>query len=300
MNIAVTGATGFLGRYIVARLAGAGHRLRCWHRPSSDRSHFPGAVPEGAVTWIEGGLGDPGAVDRLLDGADAVVHSALSRTGGFQAPPADLTGYLQLNLMGSLALMDAARRAGLSRFVFVSTCAVYDRILPDRPLDEAHPAWPASDYGAHKAAIEAFVHSFGFGHGFPACALRPTGIYGLAHPAHASKWYGLVRSVARGEPVRVSKGGKEVHAADVARAVEILLLAEEGRILGESFNCYDRYVSEREVAEIARRLTGSASDITGPAPSPRNQIAVGKLAALGMEYGGLTLLEGTIARMIEA
>ena len=43
------------------------------------------------------------------------------------------------------------------RFVFIATCAVHDVILSDRPLDEAHPLWPKSHYGAHKAAIEKFV-----------------------------------------------------------------------------------------------------------------------------------------------
>ena len=78
-------------------------------------------------------------------------------------------------------------------------CAVHETILDDRPLDEAHPLWPHSHYGAHKAAIEAFVHSYGRGHGYPICALRPTGIYGLARPARASKWFDLI---AEGRPGR--------------------------------------------------------------------------------------------------
>ena len=49
---------------------------------------------------------------------------------------------------------------------------------------------------AHKAAIEKFVHSYGWGHGYAICALRPTGIYGTALPIEESKWYGLVQAVA--------------------------------------------------------------------------------------------------------
>jgi nucleoside-diphosphate-sugar epimerase len=49
---------------------------------------------------------------------------------------------------------------------------VHDVILQDRPLDEAHPLWPKSHYGAHKAAIEKFVHSFGLGEGYAICSLR--------------------------------------------------------------------------------------------------------------------------------
>ncbi len=54
----------------------------------------------------------------------------------------------------------------MPRFVFISTCAVHDVILADRPLDEAHPLWPKSHYGAHKAALEKFVHSYGLGQGW--------------------------------------------------------------------------------------------------------------------------------------
>src|SRR6185312_5563186 len=138
----------------------------------------------------------------------------------------NLLEFVEKNVTGTLRLIEAARGAGVKRFIFISTCAVHDQILSDRPLDETHPLWPASHYGAHKAAIEAFVHSFGLGQGYPICALRPTGIYGLAHPAKASKWFDLIQSVARGQSVTVSRGGKEVHAADVARAVEILLTAD--------------------------------------------------------------------------
>ena len=174
---------------------------------------------------------------------------------------------------------------------------MHDKILDDRPLDETHPLWPASHYGAHKAALEAFVHSYGFGHGFPICALRPTGIYGLAHAAQTSKWFDLVAAVARGD-VECRRGGKEVHAADVARAAALLLGAEP--VAGEAYNCYDRYISEFEVATLARELAGSRSAIQGEAPTPRHQIVTTKLQALGMRFGGLALLKQTIAEMIEA
>ena len=125
--------------------------------------------------------------------------------------------------LGTLELIEAARRAGVARFVFISTCAVHEKILNDRPLDETHPTWATSHYGAHKAAIEQFVYSYGLGEGYPICALRPTGIYGLARPVQDSRWFDLVQAVTRGEPVDVHGGGKEVHASDVAHAVEILL-----------------------------------------------------------------------------
>jgi nucleoside-diphosphate-sugar epimerase len=296
MRVAVTGATGFLGRYIVRQLTEQGHHCRCWHRPTSDLSGIP--TKGGAVVWIEGGLTQPGTEEELVLGCDAVVHAALDRPGkGFRGAEGDLVKFVETNVVGTLRLIEAARRAKVGRFVVISTGAVHEKILPDRPLDENHPALPATHYGAHKAAIEAFVHSYGFGEGYPIAALRPTGIYGLAHPPTASKWFDLVRDVALGRAVTCHRGGKEVHAADVARAVEILLNAPESQIAGEVFECFDRYVADFEVATIAREVSGSSSEILGAAPVPKNQIVTDKIRALGMTFGGQPLLEQTIREL---
>jgi nucleoside-diphosphate-sugar epimerase len=301
MRVAITGATGFLGRYLVRHFAGAGHQLRCWHRPDSDRGGFEKQA--GAVEWMPGSLGDQAAVRELVRGADAVVHAAVQwegprNRGAGRHGAADV--FLGVNLTGSLQLFQAAFEAGVSRFVFVSTCAVHEVILGDRPLDEAHPLWPTGHYGAHKAALEAFVHSYGLGQGWPICALRPTGIYGLAHPPRDSRRYDFVGRVQRGERIESAKGGKEVHALDVARAAELLLGADARRVAGQSFNCYDRYVSEEQVARLAKELSGSASAISDLNRGPKHQIDTAKIRALGMTFGGEALLRRTVQELIDA
>lgn len=297
MHVAVTGATGFLGRYIVRHVTCGGGVCRCWYRRRSDRSGM--SAEEGRLDWVPGGLNDPRSTAALVQGCDAVVHAALDRPGaGFRGAEGDLVAFVERNVVGTIRLMDAARAAGVKRFVFISTCAVHEKILDDRPLDEAHPLWPSSHYGAHKAAIEKFVHSYGLGYGYPICALRPTGIYGLAHPAQKSRWFDLVQAVKRGGTVPVARGGKEVHAADVARAVEVLLNAPAERIAGQAFNCYDLYVHEHDVATIAKRLSGSSAKIVGEPSRPTHQIETGKLRALGMTFGGPPLLEQTIRELL--
>jgi nucleoside-diphosphate-sugar epimerase len=160
--------------------------------------------------------------------------------------------------------------------------------------------WPHSHYGAHKAAIEKFVHSYGLGQGYPICALRPTGVYGVAHPPQESKWFDLVQSVVRGETVHCERGGKEVHAADVARAADRLLHAPQEAITGEAFNCYDLYVSQWDVAHLAREISGSSATIEGKQTAPKHQIVTGKIKSLGMAFGGRPLLEKTIRELVSA
>jgi nucleoside-diphosphate-sugar epimerase len=303
MHIAITGATGFLGRYLVRHFAAAGHRLRCWYRPASDRSGFGGSAEQ--IEWLSGSLGDQTATARLVHGVDAVVHAAVQWPGPRHSPSrakgeSDLETFLETNLLGSLRLFQAARTAGVPRFVFISTCAVHEVILDDRPLDETHPLWPVRPYGAHKAALEKFVHSYGLGEGWPICALRPTGIYGLAHPAAHSRWFELVGQVLRGEAIASSAGGKEVHAADVAKAADLLLTAEAQTIAGQAFNCYDCYISEQEVARIAKELSGSSSTIAGLNNGPKHQIITDKIRSLGMTFGGEHLLRQTIRELIGA
>jgi nucleoside-diphosphate-sugar epimerase len=303
MRIAITGATGFLGRYLVRHLAAANHRMHCWYRPQSDRSGFESVSAQ--MEWLPGSLGDSKATERLVHGVDAVIHAAVQWPGPRHSPTrarveTDLETFLQTNLMGSLRLFEAARAAGVPRFIFISTCAVHEVILDDRPLDEAHPLWPTRPYGAHKAALEKFIHSYGLGDGWPICALRPTGIYGLAHPAVNSRWFDLVGQVVRGQPIASSTGGKEVHAADVAKAVGLLLEAEARTIAGQAFNCYDRYVSEQEVARIAKEITGSSSTVADLNKGPKHQIRNDKIRALGMNFGGEALLQQTVMELIQA
>jgi len=106
--------------------------------------------------------------------------------------------------------------------------------------------------------------------------------------------------VLRGEPIASAKGGKEVHAGDVARAVDLLLTADAEIIAGQAYNCYDLYVAEETVARIAKELTGSPSVIEELNRGPKHQIGTMKIRTLGMTFGGEPLPRKAVQQLIDA
>lgn len=300
MLIAVTGATGFLGHYIVRECLSRGWNVRAWTRSG----RIPAGLDLAEVEWFEGDLRRADTNASLLHGADVLVHTAFEKSKGKwfseETTSNEFHDYLQTNLLGSLRLIDDARRAGVARCVYVSSAAVYGRILLDRPLNETHPLWPSSPYGACKASIEAFVSGLASGYDWPVCSVRPPSIYGLAEFPESSKFFDVVQRAMRGSSVSHPAGAKQVHAADVAKAIAMLINAPVEAVKGEAFNCYDRFISDDQVVEIVQRLTGQSANILQRAPSPKNIIDTSKIRSLGMEFGGQSLLEQTVRALVEA
>ncbi len=193
--------------------------------------------------------------------------------------------------------MESAVKHSVGRFVFISSGAVHDRIVPTRSLDETHPLWPSSIYGSYKASVETLVHAYGLSGKLDCCVIRPTAIYGVAERIEDSKWFSLVRDIVAERDVDASGGSKEVHAADVAKAVGLLLTTNQ-KTSGETYNCSDRLISRYEVAEIAKRITASGSRIGGTRKTAKHAMETTKLQQLGMRFGGTSLLEDTIAKIV--
>lgn len=318
MKIGITGATGFLGKHLTQWLLGQGHQVVAW---CSDPGAAPGqgfhsvsgdlgpAVQRPAVQWIQGRLGDDAATQSLVKHCDAIVHAGLFQPGGrFVGGEGDPVAYMETNVIGSLKLLEAASHHGIDRFVFVSSGTVHDRVAADRPLDEKHPLWPSSLYGAYKASVETMVHAYGFSGKLSCCTLRPTAIYGVADPIEDSKWYGMVADIAAGKDVHASGGSKSVHVSDVSTAIDLLLRTDQP-IAGETFNCTDRMISQYEVAQIAKSLlakaardkaaTGSSSVVSGEPKEAKRHMDTSKIEALGMTFGGTALLESTVNQLLD-
>ncbi len=113
LTVAVTGATGFVGRHTVAALVGAGHKVRALVR---SRAEADKALPrEGAIERIEGDVLDPTALRDLATGADAIVHTVGIRR---EVPPA--VTFERLHTTATSRVVDAARHGGVHRFIQIS------------------------------------------------------------------------------------------------------------------------------------------------------------------------------------
>ena len=82
--------------------------------------------------------------------------------------------------------------------------------------------------------------------------------------------------------------------------MEVLFLADTQAVAGQAFNCYDCYVSEQQVARIAKELTGSSSSVADLNQGPKNQIVTEKLRKLGMSFGGQALLRQAVAELVQS
>jgi nucleoside-diphosphate-sugar epimerase len=294
-TIAITGATGYVGRFVVAELQRRGMQVRALARAESNHGGF--AQP---LEWIIGDLRSADAIIKLVQGADAVVHLAYEHIPGqYRNGEGDnLPAWLDANLNGSLRLLLAAHQVGIRRFIFLSSRAVFSRTEPGQALDELHPISPDTHYGAYKAAVEAFMQSFAHTSNMATCSVRATGIYGLTYLVQRSKWWELIQAMLHDQPITSNRGGTEVHGADVAKTITTLLMRPSLDI--PTLHLSDLYVTNREIVRLAREFAQRPGDLPQPSPEPSNVMVSRYLTDLGIMLGGKPLLEKTISELVEA
>src|SRR5574337_1849709 len=296
MKIAITGLTGFLGHYVAKKLFERDVHIRSLIRNTSNILHLQEYQKK--ITFHKGDLTDKETLKKFVQGADVVIHMAYERNGAtfHEAANKDIKRFVEANLLGSIELLDASKQAGIKQFIFISSCAVYGRIYPHIKLDELHPLIPDSNYGAYKASVEAFCHSYFMSKAFDITIFRPVGIYGInPHLAH-SAWYNIVKDIKHGVNVEVSGGGKVVHVEDVAQAVDLAIGNKEAS--GKIYNLVDFYVDNMTVAGIARELCGSRSIICGTPKQPIHTIDNTQSKTLGVRYAGMEGLRRYIQELM--
>ena len=144
MLLALTGATGFIGQYLLRELPKRGYRLRVLLRQ-------PPSMPMPCASAVIGDLARPRNMSAALEGVDAVIHSA-GFTHGMSGIPED--DYRLLNTEATIGLARAARRAGAKRFVFLSSIRAQSGPTAETILTEADEPNPTDAYGRSKLAAE--------------------------------------------------------------------------------------------------------------------------------------------------
>jgi len=267
MDIFVTGGAGYIGSAVAEALLKAGHSVTVY---DSLVTGYRSAVPE-AARFIEADLGDSAALMAALasEKYEAVMHFAAFIEAGESMK--DPGRFFKNNLANSLQLIEAAKCAGVKRFVLSSTAAVY--ASNDAPLNENSVIDPVNAYGFTKLAIEQALEWYRKIHGlhfsalryFNACGALPG--RGEAHQPE-SHLIPLVLKVALGQSDAASIYGTDyptpdgtcirdyVHIADLVSAHLLVLEALGGRErLVYNLGNGSGY-SVWEVIETARRVTG--------------------------------------------
>ncbi len=224
----VTGAGGFVGGHLVARLAAEGWRVvAAHHRPPAARDPSDAEAPRTLDRVLD--VRDATAVEALIGELRPAVCFHLAARVSVPRSMAEPAADAAVNLLGAIHVARACVAAGVPRLVhFSSGGAVYGE--PQRsPVEERHPLRPRSVYGASKAASELYLRVLTPGSGTPGsgttvAVLRTSNVYGPARDA--TREHGVVGIFAgrmlRGEPVTIFGDGDEerdyVYVDDVVEA----------------------------------------------------------------------------------
>jgi len=175
MRVLVTGGAGYVGSVSVERLLAAGHAV--WVLDDVSTGHAA-AVPAGAI-FSQSTYADEDQVTRLLvdNSIEAILHCAARSLVAESIREPSM--YYRANVVGGVALLEAARRAGVGRMVFSSTAAVYG-VPAVTPITESTPLDPINPYGESKRTFEGALRWYGAAYGLRSVALRYFNVAGAS------------------------------------------------------------------------------------------------------------------------
>jgi UDP-glucose 4-epimerase len=268
VNILVTGGAGYIGSIVAHELLASGHSVVVYDNLSRG---YRRAVPAGA-TLVHGDIADRGKIEDLFSNFafDAIMHfAALSEAGESMKTPG---GYFRNNAVNTLTLLEAACAAGVKRFVFSSTAAIFGepKLVP---IKEDDLMLPTNPYGESKVMVERILEWFNRIHGLHYASLRyfnaagSVGEFGEAHQSE-SHLIPLVLQVALGTRRNISIFGTDYHTPDgscIRDYIHVRDLAKAHMLCLEALASHDRLIynlgtgqgfSVREVIATARKITG--------------------------------------------
>lgn len=247
MKVALTGASGYTGGHILARLLARGDSVRALVR---EESITPALQASGAEI-VSGRLGNPEDARRLVLGCDAVMHvAAVYRTAGHPD-----SYYREINVLATRQLLEAAEEAGARRFVHTSTVGVHGDVKHP-PADETAPIVPGDIYQETKAEADAMAREFGRTHRIEVAIVRPGAIYGPGE----TRLLKVFRGIARGRYAVVGSGRPHYHLVYIDDLVDGFLLAlDRPEAAGETFIIAGPLsLSQNDLAREVAQATGGS------------------------------------------
>jgi UDP-glucose 4-epimerase len=260
VRVLVTGGSGFIGSHVVDKLRARGHepviydlRPSPWH---SDPAH--------PVDTVLGSITDREALERALHSCDAVAHlAAVADVNDVHAEPEDAE---RVNARGTVAVLEAARRAGVKRIVYASTIWVYSDCEPEEVDEETLLPPPSHLYTSTKLAGELFCKAYQELYGIDYTILRFGIPYG-PRAREAAVVPAFVNKALAGEPLTLAGDGSQsrkfVYVEDLADGVA-LGLDEVAR--NRVYNlASDETVTIKQIAETIKELMGDVEIVHTPA-----------------------------------
>lgn len=192
-TLLVTGATGFVGRALLAQLTAGPVQVRAAVR-SADT-----VLPAGVEATVVGDISDAADWSRAVDGVDTVFHLAARVHVLSDRDSNPAAAFRRANVNATLRLAREAARSGVRRLVFVSSIkALGESTPPDAPFDDATPPHPIDPYGVSKLEAERELFAFAGSGGPEVVVLRPPLMVGASASGNLAT---LARAVARGVPL---------------------------------------------------------------------------------------------------
>lgn len=278
-TVLVTGGLGYIGGHVVPDLLARGWRVRIldnYYRCDRAAAASLAALP--GVEVIEGDVRYANVVENAMKGAEAVVHLAAVCLNKSISDP---TESLDVNLLGTQNVLDAAARASVRRIIYASSASIYGN-PSTLPMRETDPPAPLTPYCIAKLAGEHLLAFYAQRSKMSWLALRFFNVYGPGQQTDAyytSVVLTFLRRLAAGEPPVIDGRGEQsmdfVHVSDVARAVGTAL---DSTVSGEVLNVGTGL--QTTVADLADHLIRALGVDTRPQFRPREVLVAQREAAI--------------------
>lgn len=247
------GGAGFIGSHLVNLLGRESPKEIIVFDKLIRNENLAPALSTGKVRIVEGNVTEVKQVAAVMDGVDGVFHLVALPINACEKMPRSC---IEINVLGTFNVLEAAHRAGTQKIIFSSASSVYGNT--NELMDEGHPLNARTLYGASKIAGEYFLRAFHEKYGLDYVVLRYMNVYGPNQEG------GVVMSVLRRirqglPPVIYGDGSQSFDFVDVTDVARANLLAMQSEITDETFNIGSgTEVTIKEIVSHLLELTGTS------------------------------------------